>query len=159
MQLSKHFTLETYCQSSVAQALGIHNQIEDSALLEAAMRTCEMMERIRTFLSVQRGHEVAIMCLSGYRSPALNRVTRGAMVSSDHIRAAAMDWICPDFGSTRTLARFLAPAVDQLQIGQMTLFYPGTTDSHIHCSTIRPMLPGARIMTHDARGYHPHLED
>jgi zinc D-Ala-D-Ala carboxypeptidase len=159
MQLSTHFTLSEFCYSVRAQELGIHNEMEDSRLLEAAQRTCCMMEKIRLFLTVQRGRDVPITCLSGYRSPELNRVTPGSMISSDHMRGAAMDWAAPSFADTTTIAKLLAPRVDELGIGQVILEYPGTDASWIHCSTIRPMLAVNRIMTHMPKGYYPGIKE
>lgn len=153
--LTTHFTLEEFTRSARAEELHIDNSITDSQLIEAALRTCTMQEKIRLFLTVSRGRDVQIDCESGYRCQALNRATPGAPWNSDHIRGAAMDWRAAQFGDTFTIASLLASRVDELGIGQLILEFPGTPDSWIHTGTIRPMSPTNRILTHTAAGYRP----
>ena len=153
--LSKHFTLDEFQFSEKAVRLGIHNAMEDSRLLEAAQRTCEMLEKIRVYLTVCRGREIPIKITSGYRCPELNRVTTGAMISSDHMRGAAVDWQAPSFGHPRLITQFIAQNVDDLGIGQMILEYPDDENSWIHTSTIRPMIEANRVLVHDKDGYTP----
>jgi hypothetical protein len=155
MNLSKHFTLSEFVYSDQALALGIDNSISDSQIMEAAMRTCTMMEKVRLYLTVSRGRDIPIKCTSGYRCQALNKATAGAMISSDHLRGAAMDWVAPTFGDTTMIAKLLAPHVDELGIGQLILEWPGLPRSWIHCSTIRPMQVVNRIVTRTPKGYQP----
>jgi uncharacterized protein YcbK (DUF882 family) len=155
MNLSAHFTLDEFERSAKADQLGINNKIQNSALLESAIRTCGMLEKIRLFLTVHRGREVPIIITSGYRCPELNKSTTGAMISSDHMRAAAADWQAPAFGSPKLIASVIAPVVDDLGIGQMILEYPDTEGAWIHTSTIRPMIPANRVLVHTDEGYTP----
>ena len=155
MNLSTHFTVAEFEHSDTALRLGIHNAMEDSKLLEAAQRTCAMLEKIRLYLTVHRGREVPINITSGYRCPELNRATTGAMISSDHMKGAAADWQAPSFGSTKLIASVIAPVVDDLGIGQMILEYPDREDSWIHTSTLRPMIPTNRVLVHTDEGYTP----
>jgi zinc D-Ala-D-Ala carboxypeptidase len=153
--LSPNFTLAEFEHSDKANRLGIYNKIGNSAILESAMHTCWMLEKIRKFLTVHRGREVPINITSGYRCPELNRATTGAMISSDHMKGAAADWVAPVFGNTSLIVSVIAPVVDDLGIGQMILEYPKTEDSWIHTSTIRPMISANRVLVHTDEGYTP----
>ncbi|MEX8520029.1 MAG: D-Ala-D-Ala carboxypeptidase family metallohydrolase [Leptothrix sp. (in: b-proteobacteria)] len=155
MNLTKNFTLEEFCKSDIALKNGLNNTITDSGLMEAAMRTCVMMENVRTALSLQAGKDIPITVLSGYRTVLLNRLVQGATLVSDHSKGAAMDWVAPLFGDTTAIARLLVPKMSVLGIGQLILEHPGTHNSWIHCSTITPMSATNRVLTCTDTGYRP----
>lgn len=153
MQLSPNFSLEEFEASPVAERLGIYNKIGDSKIMEAAQRTCGMLEKIRKYLSVYRGRDIPIKIVDGYRCAELNRAMWGALISSDNMKGAAVGWTAPSFGEPRMIAQLLEPLVDDFGIGQLTLEFPDRYDAHILCSTIRPMRKETRVLTHTDSGY------
>ena len=92
MKLSENFDLAEFTASDTAARKGIDNTLPRE-LLPAALATAEMMERIRAVLGGK-----AIIITSGYRSPALNTAI-GSTHTSDHPKALAVDFKCPEFGS------------------------------------------------------------
>ena len=90
MKLSKYFDIEEFLVSESAARLGISN-IPASGIHLRLERLAETMDEVRELL----GHPVIIT--SGYRSEALNRAIGGVM-TSDHIKGLAADFICPRYG-------------------------------------------------------------
>lgn len=111
--MSKHFTLDEFIRSRMAQDLKIDNSLPEG-LLVAANQTLAGLERIRAFL----GQPVTLN--SGYRCPALNKLVGGAD-DSQHMRAEAADILCLFHGSPSEVARALLPARFILGIDQLIL--------------------------------------
>lgn len=151
--MTPNFTLEEFTRSSAAAARGIDNTMPPG-LVPEALKTLEMMERIRAELSRLAGRDIPIFPSSGYRSPALNWAVRrpkagpGVDPTGDHPRAKAMDWRAPEFGTPYEICRALAPLVSTLGIGQ--LIYEG---DWVHTSTQAPDKALNRIITKLAKGY------
>lgn len=146
MQLTRHFTLQEFTASDTASRRpDIDNSLPPELLLEAR-RTCEMLERIRARLSDLAGQTVPIILTSGYRCLQLNRLI-GSGDGSDHVRAMAADFKVGRFTAYQ-VARSLAPAVDELGIGQLIHEY----GSWVHVSTKRPAHAVNRIITISRRG-------
>ena len=141
MKLSQHFSIEEFTASDTADRKGIDNTLPDG-LLATARETAEMMERIRESLGGK-----PIIVTSGYRSPELNRAI-GSGDSSDHPKAMAVDFKCPEFGTPYAVAQHLAPLVSVLGIGQ--LIYEHTW---IHASTRPSDKIINRILTVRGKGY------
>jgi hypothetical protein len=146
MNLTEHFTLEAFTSSDTALRLGIDNTLP-ADLMDTAVATCMMAERIRDALSQIAGHPVPILPSSGYRCLALNRAI-GSDDTSDHIRAMAMDFKAPTFGTPYQIAETLAGLVDDLHIGQ--LIYEHTW---VHTSVRLPLKQINRILTLRGKGY------
>lgn len=96
MQLTEHFTLEEFILSETAVRRGIDNPLPKH-LMQAAIRTCQGLERVRTWT------QKPILISSGYRCLELNRAL-GSSDDSQHVRAEAVDITCPSFGSAYALA-------------------------------------------------------
>lgn len=143
MKLSTHFTLAEFTASDTAERRRIDNSLPPE-LLNAAQNTAEMMEKIRAVLGDQE-----ITVTSGYRCPDLNRAI-GSGDSSDHLKAAAVDFKCPSFGSPRAIALHLADKIDSLGIGQLIFEF----DSWVHVSTRRPSRDVNRVITINQAGTH-----
>jgi hypothetical protein len=143
MQLSPHFSLEEFVAT---QHRGVDNSLPGD-LFATAKATCEMLERIRAFLSEKAGKEVPLIITSGYRCEQLNRMV-GSQPTSDHPKAMAVDWIAPSFGSPYKLAATLVPAVDDLGIGQLIHEF----GSWVHTSTRTPDKLVNRIITIGSTG-------
>lgn len=146
MNLSPHFTLEEFCASDIASRKGINNDLPIE-LYDTAKQTAELMERIRTHLSVHAGKPCPIYISSGYRSPLVNKAV-GSLDTSDHRKAMAVDFKCPEFGSPLEICRALVPMVELLKIGQLIHEF----GSWVHVSTRLPDKMINRILTIDATG-------
>lgn len=100
-------------RSQKAEVLGIYNS-PPSGLNAPLILTAERMIAIERLLGfhVEYG--------SGYRSEKLNARVGGAK-DSQHRKAEAVDFTCPEFGTPRKLAERLALEVDSLGIDQLIL--------------------------------------
>ncbi len=100
-QLSAHFTLAEMTASNTAARKGIAN-VMGPGIHDQLILTADKMEAVRTLLG---GRPVRV--LSGYRSPAVNKAVGGSRTSA-HMTGHAVDFTCPDFGSSAKVAAFLA---------------------------------------------------
>ena len=143
MKLSAHFSLDEFTQSNTAERLNIDNSLPPE-LLQTAQNTADMMERIRLALGGK-----PILITSGYRCPDLNKAI-GSGPGSDHPKAMAVDFKCPEFGTPYEVARFLAQQMTGLGIGQ--LIYEQTW---VHVSTRHPDKAVNTILTMRKGAYSP----
>lgn len=148
MNLSTHFTLAEFTASDTAARMGIDNDLP-LELVPAASVACELLERIRAYLGERAAKPVPLLLSSGYRCAALNRAI-GSKDSSDHIRAMAVDFRAPAFGTPLQVSQALAGVVDGLNIGQLIHEH-----SWIHISTRRPDKIINRILTVQGKDYVP----
>lgn len=121
MKLSEHFTLEEFTRSATADERHIDNSLPEH-LLDAAFEQAKFMEGIRSALSAKAGNDVPIDATSGYRCSELNTAV-GSKPNGDHPLMCACDFEAPAFGTPYQIAKFLAPMVNELGIGQ--LIYEG----------------------------------
>lgn len=143
MNLSTNFTLAEFTESDTGARRGIDNTLPND-LLPAAQATAQMLERIRSELG-----DKPIIVTSGYRCSALNSAV-GSGRSSDHVKAMAVDFKCPAFGTPYDVARFLAGRIDTLGIGQIIHEW----NTWIHCSTRIPEKIINRVITINKTGTH-----
>lgn len=113
-QLTAHFSLEELTTTEIRSA----DNHCPADLMAELLETALMMERIRSALSAAHGGDVAIFVTSGFRSPAVNARVGGS-ATSDHMKAAAVDFKAPEFGTPYRIAQFLAGKMDALGIGQV----------------------------------------
>ena len=146
MNLSPHLSLAEFIASDTAARFGIDNTLP-LELMDAAMETAAMMERIRTFLSETAGHDVPIIILSGYRCLALNAKI-GSLPTSDHVKASALDFKAPAFGTPYAVCKALVPHAQRLSIGQLIHEF----GLWVHVSTRTPSKPANRVITITAKG-------
>lgn len=138
--MTPHFSLAEFTQSDTAARLGIDNTLPDE-LYDNALKTCEMLERIRFHLNAP------VIISSGYRCAALNKAI-GSKPSSDHTLALAADIKAPKAGSPAKIAKELAAVIDVMGIGQLILEF----GSWVHVSVARPDKAINRIITIDKTG-------
>lgn len=138
--MTPHFSLSEFTASDTAARLGIDNDLPDE-LRENALKTLEMMERIRFHI------DAPITITSGYRCEALNRAV-GSKPGSDHTLAFAVDFKAPRAGTPAEIAKDLASVIDVLGIGQLILEF----GSWVHVSLARPEKTINRIITIDKTG-------
>jgi uncharacterized protein YcbK (DUF882 family) len=148
MNLSDHLTLAEFTHSDTAQRLGINNDLPHT-LVEQAKRTGALLERIRAELSVQAGREVPILVSSGFRCTTLNAAI-GSSATSDHVRALALDFRAPAFGSPLAICQALQPGLERLGIGQIIFEH-----TWVHVSTRAPANPVNRVLTLAGKNYLP----
>ena len=142
-QLTAHFSLAELTETS-------HRTLGNTCppeLLPNLVDAAAMLERVRAALTAYKGFEVAIYVTSGYRSPAVNAAVGGSP-HSDHIRAWAVDFKAPDFGTPYQVATFLAPRINELGIGQLILEF----DRWVHVSIKRPDKQVNSIITYRVAG-------
>lgn len=147
--MTPHFTLAEFCRSDVAARKRIDNTLPPE-LMPAALRTLEMLERIRAHLSGVARRDVPIIISSGYRCPALNRAI-GSSSTSDHPWAAAADWTAPSFGTPKAVCDALAPMIGHLGIGQLIYEWA----QWIHTSWCQPRHAYNQIITIGQAGTLP----
>jgi len=111
--MTPHFSLEEFTASDTAARLGIDNDLPIE-LRENALKTLEMMERIRFHI------DAPITITSGYRCEALNKAV-GSKPGSDHTLAFAVDFKAPRAGTPFQIAASLAPVFKIIGIGQLIL--------------------------------------
>lgn len=143
MKLTPHFSLEEFTATT-------HRNIDNSlpqGLMSNALKTCNMLERIRTYLSQLKGQDVSIILSSGYRCLQLNRAV-GSSDTSDHLQALAGDWTAPTFGTPYEICMALAPQVSNLDIGQLIHEF----GRWVHTGERQPAKPVNRIITIDSTG-------
>ncbi len=139
-RLSPHLTLAEFTHSDTAARLGLDNSLPEN-LLEAAMQTGVMLERVRNVLGTP------MLISSGYRCPALNKAI-GSGPASDHTKAEALDFKSPRFGTPLAVCHALLPLLQQLGIGQMIYEH-----SWVHISTRSPIKAANAVLTASRDGY------
>lgn len=146
-RLSEHFTLQEATASQTAAMKGIDNTPDTKMLLEL-MRTAEFMERIRETL----GGKV-ITVTSWYRCRALEEaithIAPGHLLTGHHPLGAAVDFICPGYGTPLDVCLRLKQEADSLEIGQLIYEYR----SWVHVSRLGVPKPEInRFLTIDEKG-------
>jgi zinc D-Ala-D-Ala carboxypeptidase len=149
--VSEHFTLEEFTRSALAVRRGIDNSLPPE--LQAQMETTlAMMERVRRYIGGAR-----ILIDSGYRCIELNRLL-ASKDSSDHVKAAAVDFIAPEYGPPKAIAQRIAAdmlGVNAVGVGQVIYEF----GRWVHVSCIAPANPVNRIITIDARGVQVGIQE
>lgn len=142
----RNFSLDEFAASATAAERRINNAVPEE-LEPQAWSTLQMMQAIRDHLSAVAGRDVPISITSGFRSPALNAAVKGSP-TSDHVRAQAVDFKAPRFGTSTQIARELSRHVDSLGIGQLILEHPERgSGSWIHVSIRKPAKQLNRVIT------------
>lgn len=142
--MSEHFTYDEFTRSALAARRGIDNSLPEA--LKAQMdETLAMMERIRRFIG---GAPITID--SGYRCLQLNRLL-GSSDTSDHVKAAAVDFIAPQYATPKGIAQRIAAdmtGINVLGVGQVIYEF----GRWVHVSCLAPANPINRVITIDAQG-------
>jgi hypothetical protein len=134
-RMTKNFSLDEFTVSKTAEQRGIDNSLPPE-LIPQAEATLDMLENIRSYLSELAGKDIPIFIQSGYRSPELNAAVGGAK-NSDHVKAKAIDFRAPAFGSPIEIAKALEPQINFLGVAQLINEYPDG-NGWVHVSTKAP---------------------
>lgn len=121
--LSPHFTLEEMSRSAVAIRHGVDNT-PPPEVRENLRLLAEGLERVRVILN--RPLHIS----SGYRSPELNGIIKGAK-NSAHIDGRAADFECPSFGTPEEVARMIVKSRIFIRFDKMILEFPPNGWVHI----------------------------
>jgi zinc D-Ala-D-Ala carboxypeptidase len=146
-RLSDHFTLQEATVSQEAARRGIDNTPSDRMLIEL-METAQFMERVRTALGNR-----PIVVTSWYRCDALEAaivgLAPGVKSQGHHPLGAAVDFICPGYGTPLDIAHRLAGLVSVLSIGQLIYEF----GRWVHISRLGVRNPEVnRVLTINAKG-------
>lgn len=109
-RLTDHFTLAELTASQEATRAGLSNE-PTAAAWNNLLRLANFLEQVRTLLG-----NTPILISSGYRSPAVNSLVRGAR-NSAHVHGLAADFIAPYFASPKAICQAIQRsglAFDQL---------------------------------------------
>lgn len=116
-RLGRHFLLSEFLRSETATRRGLANVPDGHALRNLREVLAPGLERVRALLGVP------VQITSGYRSPAVNAAVGGS-AASQHCHGLAADFVAPDFGTPRSIARHLAQQAEALGFDQ--LIFEGT---------------------------------
>lgn len=122
MQLSSNFTLAEMTNSQAAARNGLNNT-PTGVVLESLKYTCRQLETLRIILGTP------ILVSSGYRSPEVNKIVKGAF-NSQHVLGQAVDFTSPRFGTPKAIVGRLKNSL--LPYDQLILEY----DSWVHISFV-----------------------
>ena len=139
MKLAANFHLAEFEHSNTAARLGINNKIPDT-LMANVKRLAGVMQNIRDHF----GSPVIIS--SGYRCQQLNRAVRGS-TGSQHLWAAACDFIVPAFGSPYDVCKSLERDLHKHGIRQLIHEF----GEWVHIGVL-PVAEINRVLTIDSGG-------
>lgn len=144
MNLTPNFTLEEAITSQTAARLGIDNT-PSAEMLEELRITATFMEGVRKALGNR-----PIKVTSWYRCPALEKaIAPNSGSAGHHPKGAAVDFICPGFGTPFLIA--CALATSSIKFGQLIYEYK----TWVHISRLPVERPINRIITIDQLGVIP----
>lgn len=146
-RLSEHFTMQEATVSETAARMGIDNTPDEVMILEL-IKTARFMEVVRAALGAR-----PIVVTSWYRCDKLEEAITGLSAekrsSGHHPKGAAVDFICPGYGTPLDICLHLRGLVDQLGIGQLIYEY----GRWVHISRLGvPNHAINRVLTIDHRG-------
>lgn len=111
-RLSPHFALSELVRSETAVRRGLSNMPPADVLRNMRAVLAPGLERVRAALGVP------LQITSGYRSPIVNAAVGGAK-TSQHLKGLAADFVAPQFGSPRAVARYLAEHMSEIRADQV----------------------------------------
>jgi len=118
MKISKHLSLAEVIRSESAKRAGISNMPTEEHLENFEVLAEEVFEPIREHFNVP------IHISSGYRSKALNKITKGASLTSDHCYGKAIDIDMDGSTSNVTNNDIFHYIKDNLKFKQLIAEYP-----------------------------------
>lgn len=138
MKLSENFTLHEFTRSNKATQLGIDNTPPEE-IMPRLIELAKLAEAVRAKLGYP------MTPTSGYRCRALNLAVGGSE-TSDHATGRAFDFVCPEFGAPYEIAKYLAPKINELGIGQL-IYEKVDGKEWVHVSNRIPEKLSNRVIT------------
>lgn len=122
-QVTQNFKLSELLYSGTAVRLGLKNIPNDEQLNHLRAAATGLFQKVRDVLNEP------IQINSGFRSFEVNKAVGGSQTSA-HCNGYAIDFVCPKFGTPRTIAEHLASELPKLgiQFDQIILEF----DSWVH---------------------------
>lgn len=141
MKLTEHFTFEEMVVSAAAKRLKLSNT-PTAIELDNIKYTAKQMEIVREILGG------GIQVLSCFRSEQVNKAVGGSS-NSAHRNGLAVDFICPSYGSTRSIAKALVEAQKQglLAFDQLILEFPDATSTWVHIGVATAKAKRGQVLT------------
>lgn len=133
-RLGRFFLLSEFLRSETATRRGLANIPDAAAMRNLRDVLAPGMERVRSLLGVP------VQVTSGYRAPEVNAAVGGS-ASSQHCHGLAADFVAPDYGTPRSIAKHLAAHAEALDFDQ--LIFEGTW---VHISFVRSA-PRRQVLT------------
>lgn len=139
-RIESHFWLSEFVRSGTAVRQGLENT--PGAMASANIRHVlgPGMQRVRNALGSP------VMITSGYRSQAVNAAVGGS-VSSQHMVGLAADFIAPQFGLPRSIAKYLVERLPEIRFDQLIL-----EGQWVHISFARQQPRGDVLTAHFMAG-------
>lgn len=120
-RIGAHFWLSEFVRSDIAVRHGIDNMPHAAALANVVNVLGPGMQRVRDTLGVP------VLVTSGYRCDAVERVLKRKPDTwyspSQHAQGLAADFVAPQFGTPRTVVKYLLERSGEIRFDQ--LIYEG----------------------------------
>lgn len=138
-RVGAHFWLSEFLRSDIAVRHGIDNSPAARELAAIVNILAPSMQRVRDALGVP------VLVTSGYRCQAVERVLKRKpqdwFSTSQHTDGLAADFVAPQFGTCRSIAKYLMERASEIRFDQ--LIYEG---AWVHIS-FAPAKPRGDVLT------------
>lgn len=111
-RIQGNFWLSEFIRSDTAQRHNVDNTPGVVALANIRNILAPGMQRVRSSLGVP------VLITSGYRSARVNALV-GSGNASQHLQGLAADFVAPDFGTPRVVARYLIERSGEIRFDQL----------------------------------------
>lgn len=138
--IGSFFRVSEFIRSATATRRGLSNVPNAAAMTNLRHVLAPGMERVRNLLGVP------VQITSGYRAPEVNAAVGGSS-ASQHVLGLAADFIAPDFGTPRSIARYLMTHAPEVRFDQ--LIFEGTW---VHISFVTDKPRGEVLTAHFGAG-------
>lgn len=138
-RIAGSFWLSEFLRSDIAVRKGLDNVPKAVELANIRNILAPGMQRVRDTLGVP------VLITSGYRSAEVNAAV-GSSETSQHRQGLAADFIAPQFGTPRTITRYLMERSGEIKFDQ--LIWEG---GWVHISFV-PTNPRSEVLTAHFRG-------
>ena len=111
-RLQQSFWLSEFLRSDTAVRKGLENMPKATELANIRNVLAPGMQRVRNLLGQP------VLVTSGYRSLEVNAAVGGSR-ASQHTQGLAADFICPEFGTPKSVTKYLLQHAGELRFDQL----------------------------------------